>query len=255
MILTIAGFDPSSGAGVTADLKTIAAHGAYGIACITALTVQSTQAVRLIQPLSPDLVSQTLSELAIDFEIAAIRVGMLGDSATANAVADFLQRLQSPLVVLDPVLASSSGTVLLNPAGVEILKARLLPLSFVVTPNLPEAIALSGSSEPLAAARELQRLGARNVIITGGHSESNADLLLLASGENHLISGARIESNSTHGTGCAYASALACNLTAGKDMLAASTEAKRYVKEAIAAAEDFGHGKGPLNHFYRMGRL
>ena len=252
VILTIAGFDPSSGAGVSADLKTIAAHGHYGIACITALTVQSTGGVRRVQPPTPDLVRETLIELAADFEIAAVRIGMLGEEAIAKAVADFLEEANLPHVVLDPILASSTGAQLLDPAGVQVLKARLFALAEVVTPNSVEAEFLTGIADPLAAARALQSLGAKNVIVTGGHTPSNTDLLLLASGETHSIAGERIDSNATHGTGCAHATAIACNLASGMDILRAATGAKKYVREAIAASRPLGHGKGPMNHLYRM---
>src|SRR5258706_3835264 len=252
VILTIAGFDPASGAGVSADWKPIASHGHYGVACITALTVQSTRGVRRVQPPTPDLVREPLIELAADFDIAAVRIGMLGEEAIAKAVADFLEKARLPHIVLDPILASSSGAQLLDPAGAQVLKSRLLPLAEVATPNLLEAETLTGMTDPLAAARVLQQIGAKNVIVTGGHANSNTDLLLLASGETHQIAGERIDSKATHGTGCAYATAVACNLASGMDLLQAATDAKKYVREAIAAALPLGHGKGPMNHLYRM---
>lgn len=257
VVLTIAGFDPSSGAGVTADLKTIAAHDCYGIACITALTVQSTQGVRRIQPPTPDLVRETLAELASDFQISAVRIGMLAEAAIAEVIADFLQAARLPNIVLDPVLASSSGAALLDSGGMEVLKSRLFPLADVITPNSVEAESLTGIADLLAAAPALQSMGAKNVIITGGHTGSNADLVLLANGEVHSIAGERLDSNATHGTGCAYATALACNLALGMDLVASARSAKDYVREAIAAAPKLGKGKGPLNHFFgaRLSRV
>jgi hydroxymethylpyrimidine/phosphomethylpyrimidine kinase len=253
VVLSIAGFDPSSGAGVSADLKTISAHSCYGIACITALTVQSTSGVRRVEAVSYDLIRQTLDELATDFEIAAVRIGMLGSAGPAEAVAEFLHHLGLTNIVLDPVMISSSGSALLDSHGAEVLKSRLLPLTSVLTPNYPEAAELSGKSDPLEAARELQRMGAKAVIVTGGHSISNADLLLMASGKSLSIEGERVPSTSTHGTGCAYATSLACNLALGKDLPEAARSAKQYVREAIAAAEPLGKGTGPINHLYRLG--
>jgi hydroxymethylpyrimidine/phosphomethylpyrimidine kinase len=255
IVLTIAGFDPSSGAGITADVKTIAAHGCYGVACITALTVQSTQGVFRVEPVSPDLVVQTLSELAGDVEFAAIRIGMLGSAGVAEAVASFLSGRRAKNVVLDPVIRSSSGADLLDPQGVEFMRKWLLPLATVVTPNIDEAESLSGMSvrslgEMKAAAEHLQRLGARSIVITGGHLPENTDLLRLNSGEEHEFASPRLESNSTHGTGCAFATSLACNLALGKDVKEAVGNAKEFVSKAIAAAYPVGQGRGPVNHLF-----
>src|SRR5712671_4358017 len=148
VVLTIAGFDPSSGAGVTADIKTIAAHGCYGVACITALTVQSTAGVRRVEPVDPGIVRETLEELASDIELSAVRIGMLGSGKVAKVVADFLDsrsgKSRLPNVVLDPILRSSSGAELLDGAGVRLLVEQLLPLADVVTPNVDEAAAMTG---------------------------------------------------------------------------------------------------------------
>ena len=146
VVLTIAGFDPSSGAGITADIKTIAAHGCYGVACITALTVQSTMGVRRVEPVSVELVRETLSDLSRDIEIAAVHVGMLSTGKVAEAVADFLEKAKLPNVVLDPILKSSSGTALLNDSGARVITERLLGLATVVTPNIDEATALTRAS-------------------------------------------------------------------------------------------------------------
>lgn len=256
VVLTIAGFDPSSGAGITADLKTIAAHGCFGVACITALTVQSTQGVRQVAPVDANVVRDTLNELAADVTIGGIRIGMLGSAEVATAVADFLEQLVLlPAVVLDPVLVASSGAKLLDDAGVEVLRKRLLPLCTVVTPNLPEAITLTGLAAETPAdqlAHALQDSGAKFVIITGGHSDSNDDLLATERGETVLIPGEKVRSQSTHGTGCAYSAALACNLALGKDLTDAARQAKEYVAEAIRQAYSVGKGKGPLHHLYKL---
>src|SRR5215467_3212126 len=174
IVLSIAGYDPSSGAGVTADIKTIAAHGCYGIACITALTVQSTQGVKRVDPVDTRMITESLEELAADFHISAVRIGMLGSAEVARAVASFIRRHHLDNVVLDPVLKSSSGMDLLPRDGMQILKEKLLPLAHVITPNIDEAAALTGLGvssleEMQAAALALHKLGAQKVIVTGGH--------------------------------------------------------------------------------------
>lgn len=257
IVLSIAGFDPSSGAGVSADLKTVAAHGCYGVGCVTALTVQSTQGVAQVEPVSGSLVTQTLQSLAVDLEIASIRIGMLGSAEVAKAVADFLGQANYQNVVLDPVFQSSSGAALLDPQGVEVLRKRLIPLAAVVTPNLAEAAALWGHpvvtvTEMAAAAQGIQGLGAQNVLITGGHLDENTDILRTEAGETHQVLGLRVESRATHGTGCALATAIACNLALGMDVLSAASAAKEFVRKAIEAAYPIGQGSGPMNHLFKL---
>src|SRR5215831_9574735 len=260
VVLTIAGFDPSSGAGVTADIKTIAAHGCYGIACITALTVQSTSCVRRVEPVSPDLVSETLRELASDIEIDAVHIGMLGSAKVARAVAEFLARRKLPNVVLDPILKSSSGAALVDSIGARLLVEKLVPLATVVTPNVDEASALSGlavtSLEQMReAATRLHSLGANAVVVTGGHLEKAIDLLSFTSRrgiEQETFKSERQRSNSTHGTGCAFATAMACHLAQGRGLPEAVLLAKAYVTAAISHAYPLGRGIGPVDHLYRM---
>jgi len=260
VVLTIAGFDPSSGAGVTADIKTIAAHGCYGIACITALTVQSTSGVRRVEPVSPDLVSETLRELASDIEIGAVHIGMLGSAKVARAVVEFLSRRKLPNVVLDPILKSSSGAALVDSVGARLLVEKLVPLATVVTPNVDEASALSGlavtSLEQMReAATRLHSLGANAVVVTGGHLEKAIDLLSFTSRrgiEQETFKSERQRSNSTHGTGCAFATAMACHLAQGRGLPEAVLLAKAYVTAAISNAHPMGRGVGPVHHLYRM---
>jgi len=257
IVLSVAGFDPSSGAGVTADLKTIAAHGGYGVGCITALTVQSTQGVSRVEPVSGSTVTETLEKLAADVEIAAVRVGMLGSAEVALAVAAWLASQKQRNVVVDPIIRASSGEFLLEPAGLEVLTKRMFPLTAVVTPNWAEAAMLTRGevrnlTEAAGAAEALQQMGARNVLITGGHSEQNTDLLRLESGETHQIPGRKVASKATHGTGCALATAIACNLANGMDVLGAAKAAKEYVRQAIEAAYPIGKGSGPMNHLYKL---
>ncbi len=260
VVLTIAGFDPSSGAGVTADIKTIAAHGCYGVACITALTVQSTSGVRRVAPVNPDLVAETLKELTSDIEIAAVRIGMLGSGRVVRAVADFLVKEKPQNVVLDPILKSSSGTKLVDAAGARLLMEKLLSLATVVTPNVNEASALTGLAvtnpeQMRAAATKLHAMGAAAVVVTGGHLEKAIDLLSFTGKrgiEQEIFKSERQRSNSTHGTGCAFATAMACHLARGRGLPEAVLLAKAYVTAAIANAHPMGRGTGPVHHLYRM---
>jgi hydroxymethylpyrimidine/phosphomethylpyrimidine kinase len=260
VVLTIAGFDPSSGAGVTADIKTIAAHGCYGVACITALTVQSTAGVRRVEPVSQDLVVETLRELAVDVDIAAVHVGMLGSGRVARAVADFLAKAKLPNIVLDPILKSSSGADLVDTNGARLMLDKLLPLATVVTPNLDEASALTGLAvtnveQMRAAAIKLHSMGAAAVVVTGGHLEKAIDLLTFTSKrgiEQEIFKSGRQRSNSTHGTGCAFATAVTCHLAQGRGLPEAVLLAKAYVAAAISNAQPLGRGTGPVHHLYRM---
>jgi len=261
VVLTIAGFDPSSGAGITADIKTIAAHGCYGVACITALTVQSTQGVSRVEALPAGLISDTLKELSRDVEIAAVKIGMLGSAEIVSAVCDFLGSAKLANVVLDPILRSSSGARLLEPKGEKLMRERLLPLATVITPNLDEATALAGVlvtnlEEMKAAALRLHELGALNVVVTGGHLDKATDLLSFTHPnggiQTQVFKAERQRSRSTHGTGCAFASALACHLAHGRALPEAVLLAKAFVAAAITHAQPLGRGTGPLDHLYRM---
>jgi len=260
IVLTIAGFDPSSGAGVTADIKTIAAHGCYGIACITAMTVQSTAGVRGVESVPTELIRDTLNELVRDVEIAAVHIGMLGTGEVAGVVAKFLEKSKPPNVVLDPILKSSSGAELLDSEGTKILRTDLLRRASVVTPNIDEASTLTGlpvsSLEQMrAAAIRLHEMGAKAVVVTGGHLEKAVDLLSFSGRrgiQQEVFKSPRQESNSTHGTGCAFASALACHLAQGRDLPEAVLLAKVYVSAAIASGYSLGRGTAPVHHLYRM---
>lgn len=269
VILTIAGFDPSSGAGVTADIKTIAAHACYGVACITALTVQSTSGVRRVDAADPALVTETLEELSSDLDIAAVRIGMLGNGRVVRAVADFLsakasarsaRRARLPNIVLDPVLKSSSGAELLDSQGTKLLIERLIPLSDVITPNVFEAAVLTGMKvkeveEMRASAARLHEMGAHAVVITGGDLEKAIDLLSFRSKEEvqqEVFKAERQRSNSTHGTGCAFATAMACHLAQDRGLAEATLLAKTYVTAAITNGQPLGKGTGPVHHLYRM---
>jgi hydroxymethylpyrimidine/phosphomethylpyrimidine kinase len=264
VVLTIAGFDPSSGAGVTADIKTIAAHGCYGVACITAMTVQSTAGVCRMEAVDPALVADTLQELATDIPIAAVHIGMLGTAKVVKAVVEFLEqrtgRNRLPNVVLDPILKSSSGADLLDAPGLKLLIEKLLPLTDVITPNIDEAAVLTrlkvtDLEEMRIATEHLHRMGSAAVVITGGHLEKAIDLLSFTtkSGvEREVFKAERQRSNSTHGTGCAFATAMACHLALDRGLAEATLLAKTYVTAAIAAGHPLGRGTSPVHHLYRM---
>jgi len=274
VVLSIAGFDPASGAGVTADIKTISAHGCYGVTCITAMTVQSTTGVHRVEPCEPSLVTETLNELAADLDIAAVHIGMLGSAKVVAAVADFLSgaasssppsrrgRTRLPNIVLDPILKSSSGADLLDAAGTRLMIERLIPVADVVTPNVDEAAAMTGLKvrdldEMRAACAKLHELGAPAVVITGGHLDKAIDLLSFTTKhgvEQEVFKADRQRSNSTHGTGCAFATAMACHLALDRGLAEAALLAKTYVTAAISYGQPIGRGTGPVNHLYRMGQ-
>ncbi len=251
MVLSIAGYDPSSGAGITADIKTIAAHGCYGITCITALTVQSTRGVLRVDPVEGRIITETLEELALDVDIAAVKIGMLGSAEAARAVAAFLKRHLPSHVVLDPIIKSSSGADLIEKNGLEILKQKIVNQATVITPNLSEAATLTGlevtnREQMEQAAERLQQMGARTVIITGGHLDVPVDLVLSRGRSATLLEGTRIASASTHGTGCAFSTAIACGLAKGKSVIEAARAAKRYVENELQKPKMMGAGVGPV---------
>jgi hydroxymethylpyrimidine/phosphomethylpyrimidine kinase len=269
--LTIAGFDPSGGAGITADLKTFAAHRIYGVACISALTIQSTQGVRGVEPTSPETVRRTLECLADDLTLDGVKIGMLGTAGVVAEVASFLKRhtgsqgvrLGRSRVVLDPVLVSTSGAALLDSAGLQLLVEELLGSVGWITPNRAELAVLIGSGavakdEIPAAARRLQELALQqgnrelHVVVTGGDLEHPNDYLLPTNGKEQWLDGTRVKTTSTHGTGCAFSSALLCSLIAGKAPADAARTAKTFVAEALRSAYPVGKGKGPPNHLFNL---
>jgi hydroxymethylpyrimidine/phosphomethylpyrimidine kinase len=257
VVLTIAGFDPSSGAGATADIKTIAAHGCYGVAALTALTVQSTSGVRRCEAVDSVLLREILEELKQDTRISAVHIGMLASATVAATVADFLEAAQLTCIVLDTVVQSSSGATLLDDVGVTVLADRLLPLASVVTPNAHEAAVLTGVKvetvdEMKQAAAQLKEMGAKAVVVTGGHLKPTTDVLLASNGDCQTFKSERVDSTFTHGTGCAFASSIASHLALGRALSEAVLLAKAYVTAAIANGYPVGKGINPVNHMYRM---
>jgi hydroxymethylpyrimidine/phosphomethylpyrimidine kinase len=258
--LTLAGHDPSSGAGITADLLVFAAHGLYCTSAITALTVQSTVGVKSVDCTPESQLSQVLFHLDADLPAAGVKIGMLGSAEIVVTVAKFLKLAhdkgdgkQKIPCILDPVLISSSGAPLLTPSGVEVLLDKLLPLVDWITPNWVELAALSGlpvaslAQATAAAAMVGNRYPHINIVVTGGDQNQPTDLLRLADGTMHRFSAEHIETTSTHGTGCAFSSALLSRIILGSDPVKAVAEAKNYVTEAIRRAPKLGQGNGPLN--------
>jgi hydroxymethylpyrimidine/phosphomethylpyrimidine kinase len=257
--VTIAGSDSSAAAGIQADLKTFAALGVYGASVITALTAQNTQGVAAIHDVPTDFIAAQIDAVFSDLDIGAVKIGMLSRAATIEVAAAGLDRHHAKNIVLDPVMIASSGERLLAPDAVELLRSELIPRALVVTPNLPEAAALTGASlarnekEMEVQAREILALGARNVLIKGGHGQGDESVdLLIGEGEVVRLSAKRIATKNTHGTGCTLSSAIAAGLAKGRDLITATQDAKAYVTAAIAGADQLkvGHGHGPLHHFF-----
>jgi hydroxymethylpyrimidine/phosphomethylpyrimidine kinase len=259
--LTIAGSDSSGGAGIQADLKTFAALGVYGASVITALTAQNTQGVSGIHQVPADFVTAQLDAVFGDLEVAAVKIGMVAQLATIDAIAAGLARWSPKHVVLDPVMVATSGDRLLAADAVERLRTKLIPRAALITPNLPEAAALL--DEPVAAdeaaiesqGRRLLALGCDAVLIKGGHGQGAESIDYLVTGRGTIaLSAPRIATPNTHGTGCSLSSAIAAGLAKGEDLETAVRQAKAWVSAAIAAADRFsvGHGHGPIHHFHRF---
>ena len=256
ILLTIAGFDPCCGAGTVADLKTFAAHGCYGVAAITSMTVQNTQGVEAVHNTPSAELRGQLEVLVQDCEIAAVKIGMLGNRGNAVVIGEFLDAHKFPHVILDPVMKSSSGTELLDAGGVKYVATELMKRSTVFTPNVPEAEILTGLEikdvlAMEAAARKLVEMGAPAVIVKGGHMERAVDIVFDGS-EMVQLGGDRVKTENMHGTGCTFASALTAQLAAGRGLIEAATLAKAYVTKAIEKGYPIGKGRIPLDHFYRL---
>lgn len=257
-ILSIAGSDPSGGAGIQADLKTISANGCYGMAAITALTVQNTMGVSDVRIVSPDFVIAQIEAVFADIRVDVIKIGMLGTAETVAAVAQVLKGRKCP-VVLDPVMVAKGGDRLLTREAVDALRDRLLPAAAVVTPNLPEAADLLDCAEAKnrlemeEQARKLLELGPASVLLKGGHlpQEECPDLLLLPN-RKIWFEGRRFATKNCHGTGCTLSSALASQLALSGKLETAVKAAKLYVSNALSAADalSVGNGHGPLDHFW-----
>jgi hydroxymethylpyrimidine/phosphomethylpyrimidine kinase len=256
ILLTIAGFDPSCGAGTVADLKTFSAHGCYGVAAITSLTVQNTQGVEAVHNTPSAELREQLEVLIKDCEIAAVKIGMLGNRGNAVVVGEFLDSHKFVHIVHDPVMKSSSGAELLDAGGIKYVATELLKRASVITPNVPEAEILTGLTiktveDMELAARKIVEMGARAVIVKGGHMEKAIDVLFDGT-EMVQLGGDKVKTDNTHGTGCTFASAIAAQLASARSLLEAATLAKAYVTKAIEKGYPIGKGRVPLDHFYRQ---
>ena len=255
--LTIAGSDSGAGAGIQADLKTFAALGVYGTSAITAITAQNTVGVTQVLALSPKLVAAQIDAVIDDIGAHALKTGMLANRAIIDVVAKKIEQHRLKNIVVDPVMVATSGDLLIKSNAVAALCSRLLPLATVVTPNLPEAEQLSGMKlrtweEIEAAARQIVALGAKTVVIKGGHRKGPAVDLFFDGKEIHALDAPRIRTKNTHGTGCTLSAAIAAYLAKGENIEAAVRAAKKYITAAIRAGFTVGAGHSPVHHFYKL---
>lgn len=256
-VLTIAGSDTCGGAGIQADLKTFSAQGTYGMSVITAVTVQNTQGVFGCQDISPEIIRGQIDAIYSDIKVSAVKIGMVSQIETIHAIADKLEEHQAKNIVVDPVMISKSGFDLMQPDAKDTLIQRLIPLAYVVTPNLPEAevitdMKINDLPSMEESARRIFAMGAKNVLIKGGHLEDDATDLLFDGEKVILLHSHRIETKNTHGTGCTLSSAIAANLAKGKSVEESVRIAKAYITVAIDHSLAIGKGVGPTNHFYEL---
>lgn len=260
IVLTIAGSDSGGGAGIQADIKAISATGSFACSVITAITSQNTQGVSAIFPIPLDHVESQLDAVFTDLNIVAVKIGMLADINIINVVANKMKQYQPKHLVIDPVMVATSGDLLLEQSAISTLKERLIPLADIITPNLPEGAALTGQPVPLSEAEmeamvtDLRKLGAKAILLKGGHLETHAnssDLLILPTA-TELISAKRFATRNTHGTGCTLSSAIASYLAQGNNLHKSVYLAKQYISQAISHADELnvGQGHGPVHHFF-----
>lgn len=254
-VLSIAGTDPSGGAGAAADCKTICAHQCFALNVITAVVSQNTQGVRGYMDVTPELIASQIDAVFEDITVDAVKIGMVSNPVTIAVIAEKLQHYKPSIIVVDPVMVATSGHRLLHTEAEEALKTQLIPLADVLTPNIPEAEVLTGMTiESIAdmeqAAKQIEALGAKAVLVKGGHRIEDATDILYDGQDMYHFKGKRVESTSTHGTGCTLSSAIASNLAKGMTLAEAVHEGKEYVFQGICHAEPIGKGHGPLHHFY-----
>ncbi len=253
--LTIAGSDSSGGAGIQADIKTMTMHGVYAMSAITAMTAQNTTGVQAIQESTPEFLQQQLDSVFEDIRPDAIKIGMVSSSGLIRLIADRLRFYEAGNVVVDPVMVASAGSSLIRQEAVQVLVRELIPLSALVTPNIPEAQVLSGHTirdrdDMIAAAKQMGDAFHCAVLLKGGHNLNDASDLLYAHGELRWFEGKRIDNPNTHGTGCTLSSAIAANLALGYNLTESIHRAKEYLSGALSAMLNLGKGSGPLNHMY-----
>ena len=256
--LSIAGSDCSGGAGIQADMKTMTMNGVYAMSAITVLTAQNTTGVRAIQESTPDFLKHQIDAVFEDIYPDAVKIGMVASSALIRIIADRLKHYNAKNVVVDPVMVATSGSFLMKTDAVKTLVEELLPISTLVTPNIPEAQVLSGmiiesKNDMVTAAKQIGDSFHCAVLLKGGHSINDANDLLYANGELTWFEGKRIDNPNTHGTGCTLSSAIASNLAKGFTLAESVRRAKDYISGALAAMLDLGKGSGPMNHTFDLG--
>lgn len=256
-VLTIAGSDSCGGAGIQADLKTFSAHGVYGMSVITAVTAQNTQGVFAVQDITKDVIAKQIEAIFEDIEVDGVKIGMVSQVETIEVIAERLRHFGPRTIVVDPVMVSKSGYHLLNPEAEETLIKELLPLATVVTPNIPEAevmtkMPISTLEHMEEAARAIYQMGAKNVLLKGGHLEDNSTDILYDGEEFSYFPQVRIMTKNTHGTGCTLSSAITANLALGYPLYEAVSRAKEYITLAIQYSLSIGKGVGPTHHFYAL---
>ena len=258
-VLTIAGSDSSGGAGIQADIKTIAAHQMYAMSAITALTAQNTTGVYGIMEATPEFVAQQLDCIFTDIRPDSVKIGMVSNSSIIEVIVEKLKEYKAEKIVVDPVMVSTSGSRLLSDEAKEALIQKLLPLGTVITPNIPETEVLCGfevknEEDMIRAAQKIAESFSGAILVKGGHLVNDAVDLLYADGKINWFSSERVNNPNTHGTGCTLSSAIACNLAAGCSLTDSIRNAKAYLTGALAAMLDLGKGSGPLDHTYWISR-
>lgn len=256
-VLTIAGSDCSGGAGIQADIKTMTAHRIYAMSAITALTAQNTTGVYGVLEATPEFVAQQLDCIFTDIVPDAVKIGMVSNSKIIEVIVEKLKYYQAKNIVVDPVMVSTSGSKLLSDEAMNAVVTKLLPIADIITPNIPEAEALTGvtihtTQDMVKAAKKISTMLDGKILIKGGHLTDTADDLLYANGQPHWIKGERIDNSNTHGTGCTLSSAIACSLANGFAMEQSVKNAKAYITGALKNGLDLGKGSGPLNHCYDL---
>lgn len=260
VVLSIAGSDSSGGAGIQADIKTMLANGVYAATAITALTAQNTTGVTAISEVTPDFLAAQLDAVFSDFSVRAVKIGMVSSAKLIEMIAKKLLQYQPRDIVLDPVMVATSGARLMEEAAMEALTREMIPLSTIITPNIPEASLLAGmdiscEEDMISAGELLSKEYQTAVLIKGGHQVNTAnDLLCLKDGTKHWFRSERIDNPNTHGTGCTLSSAIASNLAKGESMEEAVRHSKEYLAGALRAMLDLGQGSGPLDHGYQLCR-
>ena len=253
--LTIAGSDSSGGAGIQADIKTMTVNGVFAMSAVTALTAQNTTGVAGIMEVTPAFLKEQLDSIFTDIRPDAVKIGMVSSAGLIQAIAEKLKEYHAKQIVVDPVMVATSGAKLINDDAVSVLKEKLLPLSDIVTPNIPEAEVLSGieiktEADMTAAAEIIGKLYHCAVLLKGGHQLNDANDLLYSQGVCRWFYGKRIHNPNTHGTGCTLSSAIASNLAKGFSMNESVRRAKEYISGALSAMLDLGAGSGPMNHAF-----